>query len=193
MAPFAPIFQLFWFSKDYWRPEYIAFISINGTPVGIEEPLFAFFIGGIGTVIYEIFRKRKHQTAKPRPVMAFSLLAVAILVFICLKFTNLNSIWASVITLILGVVFMLMIDEDLIYDAAFSGVSFVIIAFVIYFPLLAIDQHMFERMWVEGGLSGIEILFIPIEEIIWFLSCGLFAGAFYEFWINVKTYPKLRK
>jgi len=54
-APLAPISQAIWFHSDYWRPQYIFEFISGSTPLGLEEALFSFFVGGIGSVIYETF------------------------------------------------------------------------------------------------------------------------------------------
>ena len=191
-TPLAPIFQFFFFSKDYWNPNYFYSISINGVSVGIEEPLFAFFVGGIGTIIYEVIRNRISNTdkSKPRPLIATLVIVTTIVIFLLLKLIQINTIWASVIALILGSILILIIDRDLIYDSIFSGLFFVILSFCLYLFLLHIYPNIFKQLWISKGLSGINIFKIPIEEIFWFFSWGLFSGVIYEFWINVKKYDK---
>ncbi len=47
----------FWFHQDYWKPE-----IFMGWIVGMEDCLYGFFAGGIGSVIYEeIYGERFSQ------------------------------------------------------------------------------------------------------------------------------------
>jgi len=191
-TPLAPISQLLWFSKDYWNPKYLLLIS--DIPIGIEEPLFAFFVGGIGTILYEIMRKRSHQKEKIRSFLTLFLLLITVGLFLFLKSININTIWASIVALLIGGLLMVIIDRDLIWDAIFSGIFFTLIAFIIYIFLLILYPYpdLSAQMWIREGLSGINIFTIPIEEFIWFFSWGIFSGVIYEFWINVKSYKKLK-
>lgn len=191
-APLAPISQLLWFSKDYWNPEYLLPISINGIPIGIEEPLFAFFVGGIGTILYETIRKRTYQREKMRPLLSLFLVLITVGLFLFLKSIDINTIWASSLALIMGGLLMIIIDRDLIWDAIFSSIFFVLIAFIVYIFLLLLYPDLFAQLWINKGLSGINIFTIPIEEVVWFFSWGMFSGVIYEFWINVKSYQKLK-
>ncbi len=193
-APLAPICQVLWFSKDYWNPEYLLSISINGVPIGIEEPLFAFFVGGIGTILYEIIKKRSHQKEKMRSLLTLFLLLTTVGLFLFLKSIDINTIWASSIALIVGALLIIIIDRDLIWDAIFSSIFFVLIAFIVYLFLLFLYPYpdLSAKMWIRQGLSGISFFTIPIEEFVWFFSWGMFSGVIYEFWINVKGYKKLK-
>ncbi len=193
-APLAPICQVLWFSKDYWNPKYLLSISISGIPIGIEEPLFAFFVGGVGTILYEIIKKRSHQKEKMRSLLTLFLLLITIGLFLSLKSIDINTIWASIVALLIGGLLMITIDRDLIWDAIFSGIFFTLIAFILYIFLLLLYPYPYlsAQMWIREGLSGINIFTIPIEEFIWFFSWGMFSGVIYEFWINVKSYKKLK-
>jgi len=195
-APLAPIAQLIWFSKDYWNPKYLLSISINGILMGIEEPLFAFFVGGIGTILYEIMRKRTHKREKMRSLLTLFLVLITLGFFLFLNSININTIWASSSAPVAGGLLMIAIDRDLIRDAIFSGIFFILIAFIIYIFLFLLYPDLSTQLWINkgliGGLTGINIFTIPIEEFVWFFSWGMFSGVIYEFWINVKNYQKLK-
>ena len=66
VAPMGPLSEILYFA-DYWHPEYL--IPIFG--VGIEDLLFAFFIGGIGSVIYEeaFIKKIRPSAARTPPTL----------------------------------------------------------------------------------------------------------------------------
>src|SRR5688500_11983052 len=52
IAPLGPLSE-FWFLRDYWRRP-----TIMGTPISIEDAIFAFAIGGIAYGIYKVFFKK---------------------------------------------------------------------------------------------------------------------------------------
>jgi len=129
-----------------------------------------------------------------RSLLSLFLVFITAGLFLFLKSVDINTIWASIIALLVGGLLMIAIDRDLIWDAIFSGVFFTLIAFVLYIFLLLLYPYpdLSAQMWIREGLSGISIFTIPIEEFIWFFSWGMFSGVIYEFWINVKTYKKLK-
>jgi hypothetical protein len=190
-TPLAPISQFLFFAKDYWNPDHILYFSLNGVAIGIEELLFSFAVGGTGTVIYEVFRKRKQILGKnSRPLISIIVLTVTVSTFLIFKYFALNTIWASSISLFIGSLLMITIDKDLKYDALLSALYFTFLVMVLYWALLLPYPDIFNNLWIETGLGGINFIKIPIEEIIWFASWGMFSGVAYEFWINVKSYKK---
>ena len=190
-APLAPISQIFFFSKDYWNPEYVFAITVMGTPVGIEEPLFAFFVGGIGAVCFEVVRKRHPRYSnKSRILLSTLLLIFTALTFLILKSFDLNTVWASTYSLLIGAMLMVLIDRDLIRDAIFSGVFFVLIAYIIYFALLILDPNIFNTLWLPDAFGNNWFLKVPLEESLWFLAWGAFSGILYEFYHNVESYER---
>ena len=68
-----------------------------------------------------------------------------------------------------------------------------VISISFYIIWLSIYPQSIQKFWVHGALSGIVLWKIPIEEIVWFVSAGTTFGIFYEFWLNVNEYPKLKK
>lgn len=55
VSPMGPIAEFFYL-RDYWHPA-----LFNGWTIGIEDFIFAFVIGGIASVVYEEFFKRKYM------------------------------------------------------------------------------------------------------------------------------------
>ncbi|MBU1017005.1 hypothetical protein KJ678_02465 [Patescibacteria group bacterium] len=61
IAPMGPLSELFYL-RDYWQPK-----ILTGRSFGIEDLFFAFTIGGIAAVIYEVsFRKNIQKDVYPR-------------------------------------------------------------------------------------------------------------------------------
>ncbi len=193
VAPVAPISQILFFAKDYWSPEYVLPIKILGAYVGIEEILFGFFIGGIGSVFYEIVFARKHDVGRKRTLETILIVAGMIILFLILKRLGINTIWASITPLFISSVVLLFIDKDLRRDSLMSAVLMVFMILIVYVAWLKIYPDAINRLWVQDGLSGVAFAKIPIEEIVWFFAWGMFSGVVYEFWINVDRYKMIRK
>ena len=191
VALFAPITDYLFFFSDYWRPEYSMSLNLKSVVVGIESPLFGFLIGGISTAIYEFFMKRKALFSKPRNFLTILVIISNISGVFLLILIGLNSIWASVIMLILCSLYMVYKDKDLKGDMFWSSITLTFIIIVLYSIWFWIYPDAYQKFWIVNNLSGLKIGRIPIEEVVWFFSAGLFIGILYEFWKNVRTYRKL--
>lgn len=187
----APFTDYLFFYSDYWRPEYLFDIKLNNVRIGFESSFFGFIIGGISTGIYEFWLGRKAVFSKPRNLLAFCVAVINIIgtgLFIKL---GLNSIWASILALIGCSIYMALKDKDLIKDMLFSSLYLTIIISIFYTIWFTIYPEALQKFWVINNLSGIKLGLAPVEEIMWFLSAGLFIGSFYEFWKNVRKYKKI--
>lgn len=187
----APITDYLVFYSDYWRPEYFIGLNIKGVMLGLESPLFGFLIGGISTVIYEAFTRKKAIFSKPRNFLTTIIIILNILGTLLLTFIGINSIWASVTMLILGSLYMIYIDRDLVDDMFWSPIILIIIIIVLYSLWFWIYPDAYYKFWVVQKMTGIFLGKIPIEEISWFFSAALFLGILYEFWRNVRKYKKI--
>lgn len=188
----APLTDYLVFYKDYWRPEYFIGLNINGILLGLESPFFGFLIGGISTVIYEAFTRKKAIFSKPRNFLSSIIIIINILGTLLLTSIGFNSIWASVTMLILGALYMIYIDRDLIDDMFWSPIILIIIIITLYSVWFWIYQDAYYKFWVTDKLTGILLGRIPLEEIVWFFSAGMFLGILYEFWRNVRKYKKIK-
>lgn len=181
-APLAPISQVLWFHTDYWQPPYAFPISIAGVQVGFEELLFAFFITGIASVIYQgVFRKTVERGER-HVLRAVFAVAITVGVFITLKHTGFNTIWACTDALFLGALLMILINPRLLMDSIMSALLVLVPVYPLYWLLFALFPDAHEVFWVSGGLSGINLIGVPIEEIAWFVAWAMFAGILYEFY-----------
>src|SRR3990167_8398213 len=131
VALFAPITDYLFFFSDYWRPEYSMSLNLKSVVVGIESQLFGFLIGGISTAIYEFFMKRKALFSKPRNFLTILVIISNISGMFLLILIGLNSIWASVIMLILCSLYMVYKDKDLKGDMFWSSITLTFIIIVL--------------------------------------------------------------
>ncbi len=192
LAVIAPLTDYLFFYADYWRPDYSMPLNINGVNLGIESSIFGFVIGGISTGSYEFVMNRKALFSKPRNLLAFLVASINILgIFLLIKI-GINSIWASVITLLLSSLYMAFKDKDILNDMLYSSLFLTLIIVTFYIIWFVIYPEALHRFWVVDNLSGIKIWRTPIEELAWFSSAGLFIGTFYEFWRNVRKYKKIK-
>ncbi|MEX0930188.1 MAG: lycopene cyclase domain-containing protein [Candidatus Paceibacterota bacterium] len=190
--PLAPISQVVWFGHDYWNPEYIYPIHINGVSVGFEELLFAFFIGGIGGVLFEAIFKRRRVYAGHHAKKTIWIAAGMFLLAFALKLVGFNTIWATAVPLLLAALTLVFFNPSLFRDFVWSSLLMTILAILIYQWWFLIYPDILDAFWAPTGLSGVSIFSVPVEELIWFFAWGGFSGIVYESWLNVKDYRTLR-
>lgn len=178
IAPLAPLMEVFYL-RDYWRPEFF-----NGWIVGIEDPLFGFFFGGISCVLYEeLFRKhiiKKH--VRPHPLLITILVLAGFVWMIVFNLMlGINSMYASIFGLLVDAIVILLMRRDLRTVAVVSGTLLSVLFFLLYLLYLCFFPDIFQAWWMLKNLSGIFFGKVPIEELIWAFSWGLFVGPAYEF------------
>lgn len=177
VAPFG--FFEFLFIRDYWKPP-----LFNGWSVGLEDFLFSFAIGGIAAVIYEeLFAKRQMKRHLKKHIFwaFFITLCGIVWMYVGSVILGYNSIYVcSSILLVAGLV-ILFVRHDLIKDALYSGVLVGSLMFLLYLVLFSMFSGIVEHIWMLENISGILVMGIPIEELMWGFSWGFVAGPAYEF------------
>jgi hypothetical protein len=73
-----------------------------------------------------------------------------------------------------------------------------ITSFVFYLVPELIFPGWIENSWNFNMISGLTILRVPFEDLIWFFLAGLFIGPLYEYWqegrlINLKKQSRNKK
>lgn len=178
-----PFAQYLWWTVDWWHPE-----TITGTRVGIEDFIVGFAGGGIASVIYEDFY-RKRFSKKPNGSKGVSLLLniTGLLVLTAVLFYIFD--FSSFISLSLSLlVFGFIINfyrKDLIRDSIYSGLFMTLTILPVYFFMIYISPGWVEVTY-DSGLTGIRPLGIPIEELIFYFLFGFYVGPIYEYWKGKK-------
>ena len=180
-----PLSEL-WYLRDYWQPE-----TFNGWPIGIEDFLFGFFIGGIASSIYEELFGKSHSKRIDRkhhlswfiiPVIGFSIFVLNLLIFVF----GVNSIYASIVVFVTLALLILYFRHDLLIDSLMSGLLVGVIMFFGYLLFLTIFPEAIHRWWILQNISGILILGVPLEELLWAFGWGMVGGPMYEFFAGLK-------
>jgi hypothetical protein len=175
---------------DWVKPE-----TITGTRVGFEDPILGFGAGGVTAVIYEeafkhrvykrLRKKTNHFLAFIMPWLLFW--AVALITF---WFLNFHSFSANMLGLITALVYIYVLRPDLIPDSLVTGLLVVLLSTPVYLLIFALFPGFKEAYWQWGKLSGLELAGIPIEDLLWLMGIGAFAGPFYEFWQGLRIVEK---
>ena len=177
-----------WYIRDYWHPQ-----TFTTWPIGLEDFLFGFFIGGIASVIYqELFNKRWSKSKiKSYPEFTFIMTLFALLVLrVFTRNLSINSIYASLVIFVGVSGMILFFRRDLVIDAFLTALLVLSIAFLGYLVFLYIYPEVVQKWWVLENISGILIFGIPIEELMWAFGLGLFVGPCYEFFAGLRLLKK---
>ncbi len=168
------------FRQDYFHPLYI----YNFSFFGIEDLLWMFAMGGITGVIYEEFFGKKlsnrHTRKHPYLMIVFTVVGLFAL-FIGNIIFKINSMYMTLIIFSVIGVITLLIRRDLLKHAFYSGICVGLITLIFDFLHVLIFPDFFQKMWFINNVSGVLVLGIPIEELLFAFMLGFVVGPMYEF------------
>lgn len=174
----AVIIEKLYANVDYWNPVYI-FPSIP-----LEDFYYGFIFGGISSEIYEVLfnkenSKRRVYRTKKKLLVLFSVLT-AFSFWLVVDLLKLNSIIAHIVPPLLVGLISGIIHKDIWKPSIINGIILAILTFIGFQLLLIIYPDLFINHWHLDKLSGILILSIPIEEILFAFSIGFGAANLFE-------------
>lgn len=170
----------------YWSPPSLFDLALR-TGFDIESFIFSFGIGGIAIVAYDrIFRMRDkkvppHERMSSRHRYHLLALIFAPVIFVTLFFTaSLNPIYSAIIAMIVGGLATWYCRPDLKSKMFASALIFLGIYFVYFQSLIALYPGYVEQVWNLKALSGVLVLGIPLEELLFAASFGFLWSSVYE-------------
>jgi len=182
------------FVPEYWNPPSL-FNLAQQTGFDIESLIFSFGIGGIAVILYEQIFQDRHTAMSsverhfPRHKFhIWTILSTPAILVILLIATNLNPLHSAVIALIIGGLAAWYCRPDLKKKMIISAFIFSALYFFYFLTLIAISPNFVERVWNLKALSGILIIGIPAEELIFAFSFGFLWSSIYEHfkWYKIK-------
>ncbi|MAU16620.1 lycopene cyclase domain-containing protein [Flagellimonas sp. C4] len=174
------------FVPEYWMPPSL-FDLAEKTGFDIESLIFSFAIGGIGVVLYNLIFKQSlvkvNQTERNqrRHRLHKYILFIPAVVFLFLAlFTTLNHIYCGIIALFIGGLSTLYCRPDLKRKIWVGGILFTILYFIYFGSILPFYPQYVELYWNLDNLTHILILGIPIEELLFAFTFGMYWSGLYE-------------
>lgn len=174
------------FVPEYWSPPSL-FNLAERTGFDIESFIFSFAIGGIGSVIYTLVfpsvplpldeserantRHRFHLYMLLVPFVVFPLLAIL---------TNLNHIYCGILALSAGALATLYCRPDLKQKILVGGIAFALLYFIYFGSILIFFPEYVRAYWNLSALSNLLILGIPLEELLFGFTFGMYWSGVYE-------------
>ena len=183
------------FVPEYWNPPSL-FNLASKTGFDIESLIFAFSIGGIAAILYEIIFKIKHCKmskyelhSKKHRFHSLALISPLIIFLLLYAFTNINPIYSVIIALLIGSLATILCRPDLKKKIFVGGALFLGIYLIFFLLMNLIYADWTQQVWNLSAISGILFLGIPIEELLFAFTVGMMWSSIYE---HVKGY-KLKK
>jgi hypothetical protein len=178
------------FVPAYWTPPSL-FDLASRTRFDVESFFFLFAIGGIASVLYEaIFDGKlqkvsnnkvygRMQSLLARALYFASPLSAPIVFSLLLGLTRLNPIYSISVALFVAGITATLCRPDLTKNVWVGGLLFAGLYFVFSY-LIALAFPNFGYSWNLAALSGILILNVPLEEIMFAFAFGMLWSGGYE-------------
>ena len=173
------------FVPEYWNPPSLFDLAAR-TGFDIESLIFSFAVGGVAAALYEaIFnvehrRMNKRETYRKRHLLHRLAIISPIIVFVPLYFlTNLNPIYSVSAALLVGGVLALLCRPDLKRKIVIGGLLFLGLYFIFFLGINILFPY-FVNYWNLSALSGMLILGVPIEELMFAFTFGMMWSSIYE-------------
>lgn len=174
------------FVPFYWNPPSLFDLAWR-TGFDIESFIFSFGIGGIAIVAYDsifhVLGKKlspleKHLSRHRHHI--FALILAPVVFFTLFFMAPLNPIYSAIIALVGGGIATWYCRPDLKKKMFVSALLFLGIYFIYFLTLIALYPGYVEQVWNLTALSGIRILEIPFEELLFATSFGFLWSSMYE-------------
>lgn len=173
------------FVPAYWNPPSL-FGLAQRTGFDIESLIFAFAIGGIGAVLYDAVRRQHLVPVSPQerhqPLHRFHLAAlfVPLVLFVPLYFLPWNPIYPSIVCLVTGAMASVICRPGLRDRTLVGGALFLGLYAMFMLGLRWFAPGYIEQVWNLPALRGGLIYGIPLEELLFGFSFGLYWAGVYE-------------
>lgn len=174
------------FVPDYWHPPTLFNLAAR-TGFDIESLVFAFAVGGLASSLCEVVsparsmplgdaerhrrRHRYHMLALWAPVWVFPALYILLPV---------NVIYAASLAMLLSGGAALICRPDLWRSMLSGAAIFVWVYFLFFLTLTIAFPSYVANVWNLQQLSGIRLLGVPLEELLFALSLGFMWSGLYE-------------
>jgi hypothetical protein len=173
------------FVPKYWNPPSL-FDLAQTTGFDIESLIFCFAIGGVSAVMYNALTGRNLQPVSVEERRSrqhryhYQLLFLPFAAFPALYFLPWNPIYPGIIAMVAGGMGAVWCRPDLKFKTLVGGALFLAYYTLFMLGLKWSTPGYIEQVWNLNALSGIVIYDIPLEELLFGFSIGLYWTGVYE-------------
>lgn len=178
VMPLGPLSEI-WYLRDYWqRP------TITGYPISIEDALFAFAIGGAAFALHKVLFNQASLTGPARLRQPWLVAAAGVIVFgstlLLTGLLGVNSIFSSILAFVLCSLIVWGVRPDLIRPSLSSALLSLLLFMIVYQLMRVVFPGALARWCTGCNPSGVMVLGVSLEEMLWDFSWGLLGGVIYD-------------
>lgn len=182
--------EYLWWTYDWWHP-----LTITGTRLGIEDIIMCFTHLGIGLFAYKALFNTESDGRFSfdyfliyKGFLRFSRWFIISFgtTFIIFYLAHLSSFWATIVGMAVAASYVFLKRPDLSHAMILTSLITFLIGLLVYSSLIPFSQGYIQKLWDLKNLSGIFLLGVPIEDLIWYALLGLFLGGGYEYLFKFK-------
>ncbi len=183
-APFGLTEPLF--VPRYWNPPSLFNLAAR-TGFDIESLLFTFASGGVSAVLYPVLARRGTQPVpaperhQPSHRYHYKALISPFMAFPVLYLLPWNPIYPGIAAMLIGAVATMLCRPDLKTKIWVGGLLFLGYYVIFLIGLEWTAPGYIERVWNLAALSGVLVLGMPLEELLWGIAFGLYWSGVYEY------------
>lgn len=173
------------FVPEYWNPPTL-FNLAQRTGFDLESLIFCFGIGGVGSVLYSVITHHHEipmsASEKHLPLHRhhYKALASPFITFALLYFLPWNPIYPSITAMAIGAIATVACRPDLKTKIWVGGLLF-LGYYIAFFMLLETTAPGYTvHVWNLSALTGILLFGIPLEELLFAFTFGLYWSGVYE-------------
>ncbi len=173
------------FVPSYWNPPSL-FELTRRTGFDIESVIYAFAIGGIGSVLYYTFtpqhmaRVSAAERTAPLHRLHLAALLVPFVAFIPLYFVPWNPIYPVLVSFVLGAIASVICRPALGRKTVIGAMLFLGLYTAFMLGLRWLAPGYIAEVWNLPALRGGLIFGIPVEELLFGLTFGAYWTGVYE-------------
>ncbi len=174
------------FVPAYWNPPSL-FDLAHRTGFDIESIIFSFAMGGIAVALYDWIFGVEHAAM---PAMErhdpkhrhhlFALLSAPAIFVVLLLATRLNPIYVAFIAMMAGGFATWYCRPDLKKKMIASAFLFLGLYFLYFLTLIAAYPGYVKQVWNFPAISGVLVVGVPLEELMFAFSLGFLWSSVYE-------------
>lgn len=171
--------------KDYWVAPSIA----PWQGFDVESLIYAFCLGGLAAVTYEVFFQKEYSVHNRRTNVYFARDAVAIglVTFFGLLLFGMESMSATILVLTVSGVILVWKRPDLRTNALLTGFMAAIVTGMGYMIIDALFPQVLRYAFPgHTSISG-----VPSLELVFAFCAGFFFGPLYEFVLGLSAKRKI--
>jgi len=173
----------YWYVRDYWRPQYLGSMSIGGVTFSFEDYVFGFAVSGLAAGLFALALPAFDEAPSRRSGgWGWLRLQTAGVVFVLLISLlagtgAANSVHATFVACCIGAAAVYIRRPYWVLPGLVAGCALAALFFVFYeMFFLSLYPTIIEDWWQPSAMSGLTLRRVPVEEVAWGFTMGLFLG-----------------